>query len=167
MIMLYTLIRYIFYYGKLFAAGNEDLDKVNIISWQKKDVGLKSSMHRWYEVSQAWLAQLVEQRTENPRVSGSIPELGMCFSIKPCKKENRYLKRNVCISIKVSVFFFIRRMPYSEMKQSEIELLWLYARKGRKARYSEAKSSCHGFKQVKGRGRDIAKRNRAVMALSK
>ena len=32
MIMLYTLIRYIFYYGKLFAAGNEDLDKVNIIS---------------------------------------------------------------------------------------------------------------------------------------
>ena len=26
---------------------------------------------------QAQLAQLVEQRTENPRVSGSIPELGM------------------------------------------------------------------------------------------
>ena len=24
----------------------------------------------------AWLAQLVEQRTENPRVSGSIPEPG-------------------------------------------------------------------------------------------
>ena len=30
-----------------------------------------------YEVSQAWLAQLVEQRTENPRVSGSIPEPGI------------------------------------------------------------------------------------------
>ena len=27
---------------------------------------------------QAQLAQLVEQRTENPRVSGSIPELGSC-----------------------------------------------------------------------------------------
>ena len=27
---------------------------------------------------QAQLAQLVEQRTENPRVSGSIPELGIC-----------------------------------------------------------------------------------------
>ncbi len=26
----------------------------------------------------AQLAQLVEQRTENPRVSGSIPELGIC-----------------------------------------------------------------------------------------
>ena len=25
----------------------------------------------------AWLAQLVEQRTENPRVSGSIPEPGI------------------------------------------------------------------------------------------
>ena len=27
----------------------------------------------------AQLAQLVEQRTENPRVSGSIPELGICY----------------------------------------------------------------------------------------
>ena len=27
--------------------------------------------------AQAQLAQLVEQRTENPRVSGSIPELGI------------------------------------------------------------------------------------------
>ena len=27
----------------------------------------------------AQLAQLVEQRTENPRVSGSIPELGTCY----------------------------------------------------------------------------------------
>ena len=27
--------------------------------------------------SKAQLAQLVEQRTENPRVSGSIPELGI------------------------------------------------------------------------------------------
>ena len=32
----------------------------------------------------AWLAQLVEQRTENPRVSGSIPELStlwVCNSV--------------------------------------------------------------------------------------
>ncbi len=29
------------------------------------------------EHSSAWLAQLVEQRTENPRVSGSIPEPGI------------------------------------------------------------------------------------------
>ena len=32
-------------------------------------------MHKHY----AQLAQLVEQRTENPRVSGSIPELGTLF----------------------------------------------------------------------------------------
>ena len=31
-IMLYTLIRYVFYYGKLFAVCDKDLDKVNIIS---------------------------------------------------------------------------------------------------------------------------------------
>ena len=31
-IMLYTLVRYIFYYGKLFSTSNEDLEKVNIIS---------------------------------------------------------------------------------------------------------------------------------------
>ena len=30
----------------------------------------------------AQLAQLVEQRTENPRVSGSIPELGIVFCLK-------------------------------------------------------------------------------------
>ena len=30
----------------------------------------------------AQLAQLVEQRTENPRVSGSIPELGIFYWIK-------------------------------------------------------------------------------------
>ena len=29
----------------------------------------------------AQLAQLVEQRTENPRVSGSIPELGILFDL--------------------------------------------------------------------------------------
>ena len=27
----------------------------------------------------AQIAQLVEQRTENPRVAGSIPALGMCY----------------------------------------------------------------------------------------
>jgi hypothetical protein len=27
----------------------------------------------------AQIAQLVEQRTENPRVAGSIPALGICF----------------------------------------------------------------------------------------
>ena len=32
-------------------------------------------------VKDAQLAQLVEQRTENPRVSGSIPELGILESI--------------------------------------------------------------------------------------
>ena len=31
---------------------------------------------------QAQLAQLVEQRTENPRVSGSIPELGIFCTLK-------------------------------------------------------------------------------------
>ena len=35
-------------------------------------------------VVNAQIAQLVEQRTENPRVTGSIPVLGM-------KKENYYL----------------------------------------------------------------------------
>ncbi len=30
-------------------------------------------------IKHAQLAQLVEQRTENPRVSGSIPELGIFF----------------------------------------------------------------------------------------
>jgi hypothetical protein len=30
-------------------------------------------------VKDAQLAQLVEQRTENPRVSGSIPELGIGY----------------------------------------------------------------------------------------
>ncbi len=30
-------------------------------------------------VINAWLAQLVEQRTENPRVSGSIPEPGTFY----------------------------------------------------------------------------------------
>ena len=33
---------------------------------------------------QAQLAQLVEQRTENPCVSGSIPELGIIQQIKYC-----------------------------------------------------------------------------------
>ncbi len=33
---------------------------------------------------QAQLAQLVEQRTENPRVSGSIPELGTPTSQRTC-----------------------------------------------------------------------------------
>ena len=30
------------------------------------------------ETSNAQIAQLVEQRTENPRVTGSIPVLGTC-----------------------------------------------------------------------------------------
>jgi hypothetical protein len=35
-----------------------------------------------FVVRQAQLAQLVEQRTENPCVSGSIPELGIIQQIK-------------------------------------------------------------------------------------
>ena len=31
-----------------------------------------------YVVEEAQIAQLVEQRTENPRVAGSIPALGIC-----------------------------------------------------------------------------------------
>ena len=34
--------------------------------------------------AQAQLAQLVEQRTENPRVSGSIPELGIVIFYDVC-----------------------------------------------------------------------------------
>ena len=36
----------------------------------------------FFVVRQAQLAQLVEQRTENPCVSGSIPELGIIQQIK-------------------------------------------------------------------------------------
>ena len=44
-----------------------------------------------YKVLYAQLAQLVEQRTENPRVSGSIPELGIILF----KKEYGVLAQSV------------------------------------------------------------------------
>ena len=48
-------------------------------------------------VPYAQIAQLVEQRTENPRVLGSIPSLGMVFNMRewlsgrasPCQGEGR------------------------------------------------------------------------------
>lgn len=33
-------------------------------------------------LSNGVVAQLVEQRTENPRVAGSIPALGICFYLR-------------------------------------------------------------------------------------
>ena len=38
----------------------------------------------------AQLAQLVEQRTENPRVSGSIPELGIFYCLNSVLKQVAY-----------------------------------------------------------------------------
>ena len=37
---------------------------------------------------QAQIAQLVEQRTENPRVTGSIPVLGICTKAKLSAETN-------------------------------------------------------------------------------
>ncbi len=55
----------------------------------------------------AQIAQLVEQRTENPRVAGSIPALGIFLQLKCLYRRNKYLyqkeyqersgKNNVCI----------------------------------------------------------------------
>ena len=40
-------------------------------------------MHeKYYKLQCAQIAQSVEQRTENPRVTGSIPVLGIQFSLK-------------------------------------------------------------------------------------
>ena len=39
----------------------------------------------------AQIAQLVEQRTENPRVAGSIPALGIFLHGKCLSVENKYL----------------------------------------------------------------------------
>ena len=36
-----------------------------------------ADVSRGHEAAQAQIAQLVEQRTENPRVTGSIPVLGI------------------------------------------------------------------------------------------
>ena len=47
-------------------------------------------------VLNAWLAQLVEQRTENPRVSGSIPEPG---TIKGCENSHILFFLNLFIFI--------------------------------------------------------------------
>ena len=42
-------------------------------------MSLNKSEHENHRIPQdAQIAQLVEQRTENPCVSGSIPELGIC-----------------------------------------------------------------------------------------
>ncbi len=39
----------------------------------------------------AQIAQLVEQRTENPRVAGSIPALGTFLSLDCLWEKNKYL----------------------------------------------------------------------------
>ena len=68
----------------------------------------------------AQLAQLVEQRTENPRVSGSIPELGILYSIEPYKNKRRYSMK---IYFRENIFFyFCTAKPSSEKKRSGIEL---------------------------------------------
>ena len=48
---------------------------------------------KFRELINAQIAQLVEQRTENPRVAGSIPALGICAEI--CTNEYGALAQSV------------------------------------------------------------------------
>jgi hypothetical protein len=62
-------------------------EQLHIAGWSSwKLVGLitrRSQVQVLLPQLHAQLAQLVEQRTENPRVSGSIPELGIDFIENP------------------------------------------------------------------------------------
>ena len=70
------------------------LERINLITrggavW--KLVGLitrRSQVQILSPLLNAQIAQLVEQRTENPRVTGSIPVLGIIFIILVCGLKN-------------------------------------------------------------------------------
>ena len=51
------------------------------------------NVYKFKELANAQIAQLVEQRTENPRVAGSIPALGICAEI--CTNEYGALAQSV------------------------------------------------------------------------
>ena len=65
------------------------LVKLNIAGWSSLEArrahNPKVASSNLAPATHAWLAQLVEQRTENPRVSGSIPEPGIFIFLKAIK----------------------------------------------------------------------------------
>ena len=54
----------------------------------------------WVVTTSAQLAQLVEQRTENPCVFGSIPKLGMRKPVGVCTMERSYMCQPVFVFAK-------------------------------------------------------------------
>ena len=56
---------------------------------------------------QAQIAQLVEQRTENPRVTGSIPVLGIILLQKAAEKaKTSFFCRYIYVILKTDITFY-------------------------------------------------------------
>ena len=72
--------------------------RVNPAKRCRNDLPLKASLANWSASPIGWIAQLVEQRTENPRVAGSIPAPATSF-VSACRAKAAcfFLRAGVCL----------------------------------------------------------------------